>query len=198
MLDNPFGEEIFPRIRSKPPPAQPEAVSSHPIASYLGEDTNAHLTTTSFEVVVESNKVSPPPPFLEAEQPQFPQPGTGLVLQTLHQPCCSSLDMLQDLNVLLVMRGPKPNTVLQVRPHQCGVQGHDHLATPAGPTIPDTSQDAVGLLGHLGTLLAQVQLAVDQHPQVLFCWAAFQPLRPKPVALYGVVVTQAQDQHLVL
>jgi len=52
------------------------------------------------------------------------------------------------------------------------------LPRPAGHTVPDTSQDAIGLLGHLGTLLAHVQLAVDQHPQVLFCWAAFLKLSP--------------------
>jgi len=91
------------------------------------------------------------------------------------------------------VRGPKRNTVLQVWPHQCQVQGHDHLPPPAGHTIPDTSQDAVGPLGHLGTLLAHVQPAVNQHPQVFFCWAAFQPLTPKPVVLHGVVVTQVQD-----
>jgi len=61
-------------------------------------------------------------------------------------------------------------------------------------TLPDTSQDAVGLLGHLGTLLAHVQLAVDQHPKILFHRAAFQSLFPKPVALHGVVVTEVQDQ----
>jgi len=96
------------------------------------------------------------------------------------------------------VRGPKLNTVLQVRPHQCRVQGHNHLPTPAGHTIPDTSQDAVGLLGHLGTLLVHVRPAVDQHPKILFCWAAFQTLFPKPVALHGVVLTEVQDQHLAL
>ena len=80
-----------------------------------------------------------------------------------------------------------------MQPHQCRVQGHDHLPTPAGHTIPDTSQDAIGLLGHLGTLLAHVQSAVSQHPKILFHWSAFQPLFPKPVALHGVVVTQVQD-----
>ncbi|KAK4824165.1 hypothetical protein QYF61_011292, partial [Mycteria americana] len=74
----------------------------------------------------------------------------------------------------------------------------DHFPTPAGHTIPDTSQDAVGLLGHLGTLLAHIQLAIDQYLQVLFHQAAFQPLFPKPVALHGVVVTQVQDQALSL
>ena len=73
MLDNPFSEEIFPNIQSEPPLAQLEAVSSRPITCYLGKETNTHLVTTFFQVVVESEKVSPQPPFLRAKQPQFPQ-----------------------------------------------------------------------------------------------------------------------------
>ncbi|KAK4813127.1 hypothetical protein QYF61_011338 [Mycteria americana] len=137
--------------------------------------------------VVESDEVSPQPPFLQAQQPQVPQPlPISLVLQTLPQLCCPSLDMLQPLNVSLVMRGPNPNT------------GHDCCPSPAGHTISDTSRDAIGLLGHLGTLLAHIQPAVDQHPQVLLCQAAFQPPFPKPVALHGVAVTQVQDPALSL
>jgi len=173
---------------------QLEAISCHPIASYLGEETNTHFTITSFQVVVVSDKVSPQPPLLQTKQPQFPQPLLlRLVLQTLRRLHCPSLDTLQHLTVLLVVRGPKLNTLLQVRPHQCRVQGHNHLLPPAGHTIPDTSQDAVGLLGHLGILFAHVQLAVSQHPKVLFCRASFQPLLPQPVVLHGVVVTQVQD-----
>ncbi|KAK4830836.1 hypothetical protein QYF61_013765 [Mycteria americana] len=102
MLDNPFSEEFFPNIQSKPPLAQLEAISSHPIT------------------FVESDEVSPQPPFLQTKQPQFPQPLLiRLVLQTLHQLCCPSLDTLQPLNVSLVVRGPKLNTAFEVRPHQC-------------------------------------------------------------------------------
>ncbi|KAK4810277.1 hypothetical protein QYF61_015307 [Mycteria americana] len=199
MLDNPFSEEIFPNTQSKPLLTQLEAISSHPITCYLGEETDPHLSTTSFQVVVESDKVSPQPPFLQAKQPQFPQPLLiRLLLQTLPQLRCPSLDTLQQLNVLLVVRGPKVNTVFEVRPHQCRVQGHDHFPSPAGHTISDTSQDAIGFLGHLGTPLAHIQAVVNQHPQVLFCLAAFQPLFPKPVALHGVVVTQVQDPTLGL
>ncbi|KAK4830369.1 hypothetical protein QYF61_010464 [Mycteria americana] len=125
-----------------------------------------------------------------AKQPQFPQPLLRLLLQTLHQLRCPSLDTLQHLHVFLVVGGPKLNTAFEVRPHQCRVQGHDHFSSPAGHTISDTSQDAIGLLGHLGTLLAHIQAAVNQHPQVLFHLAAFQPLFPKPVALHGVAVAQ--------
>ncbi|KAK4815896.1 hypothetical protein QYF61_009947 [Mycteria americana] len=134
-----------------------------------------------------------------AKQPQLPQPLLiRLVLQTLHQLRCPSLDTLQHLNVSLVVRGPTLNTAFEVWPHQCRVQGHDHFPSPAGHTISDTSQDAIGLRGHLGTLLAHIQLAVDQQPQVLLCWAAFQPLFPKPVLLHGVLVTQVQDPTLGL
>ncbi|KAK4811007.1 hypothetical protein QYF61_015711 [Mycteria americana] len=150
MLDNPFSEEKFPNIQSKPPLAQLEAISSRPIICYLGEETNPHLSTTSF--------------------------------QTLHQ----------------LLRGPKLNTVFEVWPHQCRVQGHDHFPSPPGHTIFDTSQDAIGFLGHLGTLLAHIQAPVNQHPQVLLCQAAFQPLFPKPVALHGVAVAQVQDLALGL
>ncbi|KAK4816344.1 hypothetical protein QYF61_015658 [Mycteria americana] len=194
MLDDTFGEEIVPHMQSKPPLAKLEAISSRPITCYLGEETDPHLSTTSFQVVIQSDKVSPQPPFLQIKQSQLPQPLLiRLLLQTLHQLCCPSLHMLQHLNVLLVVRGPKLNTVFEVRPHQCRVQGHDHFPSPAGHTIPDTSQDALGFLGHLGTLLADIQPPVDQHPQVLFHWVAFQPLFPNPVALHGVVVTSVQD-----
>uniref|UniRef100_A0A8C3KKA9 Uncharacterized protein n=1 Tax=Calidris pygmaea TaxID=425635 RepID=A0A8C3KKA9_9CHAR len=48
--------------------------------------------------------------------------------------------------------------------------------------------------GHLGTLMAHIQLAVDQHPQILFCQAALWPLVPKPVALRGLVVSQESER----
>ncbi|KAK4830313.1 hypothetical protein QYF61_009818 [Mycteria americana] len=199
MLDNPLGEEKFPNIQSKPPLVQLEAISSSPITCYLGEETDPHLSTTSFQVVVESDEVSPQPPFLQAKQSQLPQPLLiRLLLQTLHQLRCPSLDTLQHLNVSLVVRGPKLNTGFEVRPHQCRVQGHNHFPSPAGHAIFDTSQDAIGFLGRLGTLLAHIQAAVNKHPQVLLCQAAFQPLFPKPVALHGVAVAQVQDLALGL
>ncbi|KAK4808596.1 hypothetical protein QYF61_009899 [Mycteria americana] len=183
MLDNPFSEEKFPNIQTKPPLAQLETISSCPITCYLGEETDPHLSTTSFQ----------------AKQSQLPQPLLiRLLLQTLHQLRCPSLHTLQHLNVPLVVGGPKLNTVFEVRPHQCRVQGHNHFPTPAGHTIFDTSQDAIGFLGRLGTLLAHIQAAVNKHPQVLLCQAAFQPLFPKPVALHGVAVAQVQDLALRL
>ncbi|KAK4810407.1 hypothetical protein QYF61_024103 [Mycteria americana] len=103
----------------------------------------------------------------KAKQSQLPQPLLiSLVLQTLHQLRCPSLDTLQHLNVSLVVGGPKLSTVFEVRPHQCQVQEDDHFPSPAGHTISDRSQDAIG---HLDTLLAHIQLAVTQHPQL--CWS---------------------------
>ena len=74
---------------------------------YLGEDTNSHLTTTSFQAVVAANEVSPEPPLLQTKQSQLPQlMPIRLVLQIPHQLFCPCLGTLQDLSVLLVARGP--------------------------------------------------------------------------------------------
>ncbi|KAK4826030.1 hypothetical protein QYF61_003851 [Mycteria americana] len=59
MLDNPFSEEKFPNIQSKPPLAQLEAISSRPITCYLGEETDPHLSTTSLQVILAITKSNP-------------------------------------------------------------------------------------------------------------------------------------------
>ena len=41
--------------------------------------------------------------------------------------------------------------------------GQDDFPSAAHHTIPDTSQDTIGLLGHLGTLLALIQPTVQQY-----------------------------------
>ena len=119
---------MSPRFQPKPPLAQPEAIPSSPITSYLREEADPQLPTTFFQVTVESNKVSPETSLPQTKQPQLPQPLlTGLVSQALQQLRSPSLDTLQGLDVLLVVRGPKLNTALKVRPHQSRVQGEDHL-----------------------------------------------------------------------
>lgn len=109
-----------------------------------------HLTTTSSQVVVQSNKESQGRPFLQAKQSQVSQLLLiNLTLQTLHQLCHPSLDTLQqDLNVLPAVKGPELDTALKVWPHQRQVQGKNHFPDPAGHKISDTSQDAAGLLGY--------------------------------------------------
>ena len=123
-----------------------------------------------------------------------------LIFQTLHQLHCPSLNMLQGLNAFLVVRGPKLNTVLKLQPHQCWVQRDDHFPASAGNTICDTSWDAIGLLGHLGTLLAHIQLSIDQYPQVRNLYTVFQPLYSKPVALPGCFSSGESDNrsHLLV
>ena len=74
--------------------------------------------------------------------------------------------------------------------------GQDDFPSAAHHTIPDPSQDAIDLLGHLGTLLAHIQPTVHQHTKVPFHQAAFQLLLPKSVGLPGVVVTKMQDPTL--
>jgi len=53
-----FWEEIFPNIQPESPLAQIKAITSCLITNYLGEEANIHITTISFQVVVEIDKVS--------------------------------------------------------------------------------------------------------------------------------------------
>ncbi|KAF4801742.1 hypothetical protein TURU_032086 [Turdus rufiventris] len=58
------------------------------ISGCLVKETNPHLSTTTFQGVEESGKVTSESPFLQAEQPQLPQPFLiEFVFQVLHQPC---------------------------------------------------------------------------------------------------------------
>jgi len=53
---------MSPHFQPEPPLAQLEAIPSGAITSYLREDVDPQLPTPSFQVVVESNKVSPESP----------------------------------------------------------------------------------------------------------------------------------------
>ncbi|KAJ7408757.1 hypothetical protein WISP_118443 [Willisornis vidua] len=121
----------------------------------------------------------------------------GLVLQSLHQPHCPSLDPLQHLNILPKLRDPELDTALKVWPHQCRVQGKTHFPGAAGHTIPDTGQDPIGLLGLLGTLLVMFSSLSSRTPRSLSAMATVQPLCPQPVVLQGVVA-KVQDPALGL
>ena len=65
---------MSPHFQREPPLTQLETIPSSPNSSYLLEEADPQLTTPSFQVVAESNKVSPEPPLLRTKQPQFPQP----------------------------------------------------------------------------------------------------------------------------
>jgi len=52
------------------------------------------------------------------------------------------------------MGSPALDTALQMGPHQGSVK-KENLPRPAGHTLLDAPQDAIGLLGRQGTLLAR-------------------------------------------
>ncbi|KAK4831239.1 LOW QUALITY PROTEIN: hypothetical protein QYF61_016471 [Mycteria americana] len=107
-------------------------------------------------------KVSLQPSLLQAEQPQLAQPVlVAEVLQPSDHFCGPPLDPLQQLHVLLVLRAPELDTVLQV-----------------------------GLLDCECTLLAHVQLFVHQYPQVLFHRAALNHIFSQPVLEPRIAPTQ--------
>jgi len=137
-------------------------------------ETDTYLATTYFQRVAVRVKVTPELPLFQSKQYQSSQQLLiRLVLQTLRQLHCSSLDMPQGLNIFLIVKGPKLNRVLKVQPHQCCIQKDDDFPAPAVNGIPYSNLDTIGLLGYLGTLLSHVQLGVNQHVQVHFFHTVF-------------------------
>ncbi|CAN0301777.1 unnamed protein product, partial [Bubo scandiacus] len=73
-----------------------------------------NLSAMSFQVVVETDEVSPQLSLPQTEQSQLLQSLLiGFVLQALHQLRCPPLHSLQHLDISLVLRCPKLDTILQ-------------------------------------------------------------------------------------
>ncbi|KAK4817103.1 hypothetical protein QYF61_027966 [Mycteria americana] len=117
------------------------------------------------------------------------------ILDHFHGP---PLDPLQQLHVLLVLRAPDLDAVLQVGSHQSRAEGQNHLPRPAGHASFDAAQDTVGLLGCKHTLSAHVQLFIHHYSQVLFRRAALNHIIPQRVLKLRIAPTQVQDPALGL
>ena len=91
-------------------------------------------------------------PSLLAEEPQLSQPvPTEEVLEPSGHLCGPALDLLQQFDVLLMLRTTELDTVLQVESHESRVEGQNHLPRPAGHTSLDATQDGCpsGLKAHI-------------------------------------------------
>ncbi|PKU40437.1 sterol regulatory element-binding protein cleavage-activating hypothetical protein [Limosa lapponica baueri] len=83
-------------------------------------------------------------------------------------------------------------------PHQGRAEGQDDLPPPAGHTLPDAPQDAIGLLGHKGTLLAPGHPIVHQDSQVFRLRAALQQVTPNLYWYMGLFLPRCSTLHLSL
>ena len=99
---------MFPNIQPEPHWAQLIISSS---CCYLGEEANPHLTTASFQAVVENNKVSPEPPLPQTEQSQFLQPFPI-------RPFTASLPFSEHSPAPQCLAVKVSQTVLKVQPYQ--------------------------------------------------------------------------------
>lgn len=90
----------------------------------------------------------PDHPFLQTEQPQFLQQLLiTLIFQSLHQLHWTSLHTLDQLHVLLEVRGPNLKAALKVQSHRCCIWRDNHVSCAAGHTTSDVGQDGIDLLG---------------------------------------------------
>ncbi|KAK4811465.1 hypothetical protein QYF61_010344 [Mycteria americana] len=178
MLDNPFSEEIFPNIQSKPPLAQLEAISSRPITCYLGEETDP---------------TSRQPPFRQLQRAM--RSPLSLLFSRLNNPRSLS----RSPSALCSRPFPSSVALLWTRASpsmsllSCGLTSAEYRGT-----IP-----ALVLLATLFLIQARMPLAflaTWPHCQLMFSHLLTNtpPLFPKPAALRGIAVAQVQDLALSL
>ena len=82
------------------------------------------------------------------------------------------------ISVFSIPGSQELDTVLQVRPDQSSVEEEDHLCSPASHTPFNALQDAIGLFGYEGTLLAHGLHVVYQDSQILLHRAPLQQVIP--------------------
>ena len=104
--------------------------------------------------------------------------------------------MFQHLHVSPVLRTPHLDTVLQVRLHQCRLEGQGHLPHPTDHVSLDAVLGTVGFLGCKGTLMAHVQLPTHQCPQVFLRGATLNSFTLQAVFVLEIASTQVQELAL--
>ena len=82
--------------------------------------------------------------------------------------------------------------------HQGRVEGEENHSQPASHTPSNTPQDATGLLGHKGTVLAHGHPVVHQDTQAAIPCAALQQVSPQPILVPGLIPAQMQDSTFAL
>jgi len=90
---------------------------------------------------------------------------------------------------------PEIKVGVKVRPHECWVEGKNHVPWPAIYTLANAAQNTISILRSKGTLLIPVQLGVYQ---AFLGRAAFWMGAPCHVLVSGVVPAQVQDSVIIL
>ena len=82
--------------------------------------------------------------------------------------------------------------MLQVGSQESRAEEENHLPHPAGHAAFDVVQGMVGFLGCKHTLLADIKLLINQHPQVLLLRTALNLFSAQPVSVLGIASAQMQ------
>lgn len=86
--------------------------------------------------------------------------------------------------------GPALAPILRMQPHQCWIEGHDHLSFPSGNILPNEAKNTTGLL------------SIRTH-----CWLMLSSVPPGPscraasswmLQVFGAGVVPLQEQHSAL
>ena len=84
-----------------------------------------------------------------------------------------------------MLGAPELGAVLQVGSQEGRVEGEHHVSRRASHTSLDATQDTVGLLGYMHTLMAHVESSINLNPKILLLRAALKPYRAQSISVLG-------------
>ncbi|XP_048796179.1 uncharacterized protein LOC125691181 isoform X2 [Lagopus muta] len=151
------------------------------------------------QILTDLDQLPSQPSFLHAEQTQLTQPfSIAEMLQAPHHLAGPPLDSSQELPVCFVLGSPELDAVLQVRPQQGRAEGEDRLPRPAGHALCNAAQDAIGPLGHKGTLLAHGNLSSTRTPRSLSAELPSSTSSPILYCCMPLFLPRCKTLHLLL
>lgn len=112
--------------------------------------------------------------------------------------CGPPMGLFQCVHVFLVLEAAELDAALQVSSQDSRVEGNNHLPSSACHTTFNAAQDTAVFVGCEDALLGFVELFLNQHAQFILVRAAINPFTTQPAFVFGVVLTQAQNSHLLL
>ena len=144
----PHGKECCPYVQCKSTLFQLKATNPCPITPCLCKKSLCRFLVALIHVLEGCYKVSLKPSSLQAEPPQLSPPFfRGEVFHPSHHFCGPPLDPFQQVHVLVMLRAPELDGVLQVRSCQSRAEWQNHLPQSAGHNYFYAAQYADGLLG---------------------------------------------------
>lgn len=103
------------------------------------------------------------------------------------------MERVEEVNVVVVVRGGKVKRVVEVGGEEGGVEGEDELGSGGGESVCDRGEDGIGVVGGVGRVVGDVEGGVEEEGEVVLGEGGLEGVLGKGVGVDGVVVGKVEE-----